>query len=94
MAGLVPAIHVFELQIQVVDARDERGHDESTAIPAIPSDTQNYQDPGPTRRKPCVDDLLTTIRPILMSEQHLRAIGGVPTSAAVGGSSFLTRSQG
>jgi hypothetical protein len=33
MAGLVPAIHVFLLQHsnkKDVDARDERGHDEST----------------------------------------------------------------
>jgi hypothetical protein len=31
MAGLVPAIHVlFLLGAQDVDARDERGHDEST----------------------------------------------------------------
>ena len=30
MAGLVPAIHVFVLQrFQDVDARDERGHDDS-----------------------------------------------------------------
>jgi hypothetical protein len=30
MAGLVPAIHVFELAtIQGVDARDKRGHDDS-----------------------------------------------------------------
>ncbi len=28
MAGLVPAIHVFPLQRQDVDARDKPGHDE------------------------------------------------------------------
>jgi len=27
MAGLVPAIHVFELPKKFVDARDKRGHD-------------------------------------------------------------------
>jgi len=38
MAGLVPAIHAFDLQAkdmqakQDVDARDKRGHDESTLI--------------------------------------------------------------
>jgi hypothetical protein len=31
MAGLVPAIHVFDLAPQKgVDARDTRGHDDST----------------------------------------------------------------
>ena len=31
MAGCVPAIHVFDcLIIQDVDARDKRGHDDST----------------------------------------------------------------
>jgi hypothetical protein len=31
MAGLVPAIHVFDLAVQKqVDARDKRGHDNST----------------------------------------------------------------
>jgi hypothetical protein len=29
MAGLVPAIHVFEPRFQDVDARDKRGHDGS-----------------------------------------------------------------
>jgi len=27
MAGLVPAIHVFEQEKEDVDARDKRGHD-------------------------------------------------------------------
>jgi hypothetical protein len=30
MAGLVPAIHVFSLLRQGVDAHDKRGHDDST----------------------------------------------------------------
>jgi hypothetical protein len=31
MAGLVPAIHVFDLAMfEDVDARDKRGHDDST----------------------------------------------------------------
>jgi hypothetical protein len=30
MAGLVPAIHVFRHGDQDVDARDKRGHDDST----------------------------------------------------------------
>jgi hypothetical protein len=31
MAGLVPAIHVFDLAMQEdVDARDKRGHDDPT----------------------------------------------------------------
>jgi hypothetical protein len=31
MAGLVPAIHVFDLTPDLdVDARDKRGHDDST----------------------------------------------------------------
>jgi hypothetical protein len=32
MAGLVPAIHVFYLDKQGVDARDERGHDGITNV--------------------------------------------------------------
>jgi hypothetical protein len=33
MAGLVPAIHAFEITWrQDVDARDKRGHDESTLL--------------------------------------------------------------
>jgi len=28
MAGLVPAIHVFGMRDQDVDARDKRGHDD------------------------------------------------------------------
>jgi hypothetical protein len=33
MAGLVPAIHVFDLATkQDVDARDQRGHDDKRAI--------------------------------------------------------------
>jgi hypothetical protein len=27
MAGLVPAIHVFDILEKIVDARDQRGHD-------------------------------------------------------------------
>jgi hypothetical protein len=30
MAGLVPAIHIFDLTREDVDARDKRGHDDST----------------------------------------------------------------
>jgi hypothetical protein len=30
MAGLVPAIHVFDLDKKDVDARAKRGHDDST----------------------------------------------------------------
>jgi len=36
MAGLVPAIHVFHSSpLQDVDARDERGHDESELLPWV-----------------------------------------------------------
>jgi hypothetical protein len=39
MAGLVPAIHVFlAVRPQDVDARDERGHDESEAVNAKGAD--------------------------------------------------------
>jgi hypothetical protein len=34
MAGLAPAIHVFCLQEQDVDARDKRGHDEGWFVAA------------------------------------------------------------
>jgi hypothetical protein len=33
MAGLVPAIHVFDaVRSQDVDARDKRGHDDNSAV--------------------------------------------------------------
>jgi hypothetical protein len=39
MAGLVPAIHVFLAKTpQDVDARDERGHDDSEAVNAKGAD--------------------------------------------------------
>ena len=46
MAGLVPAIDVFALiQNEVVDARDERGHDEA---PSVRSRAMRYPNSGPT----------------------------------------------
>jgi len=35
MAGLVPAIHVFTIQLQFVDARHEAGHDGGEAVQTI-----------------------------------------------------------
>jgi hypothetical protein len=35
MAGLVPAIHVFNLKKEDVDARDKRGHDGSAWFRAL-----------------------------------------------------------
>jgi hypothetical protein len=35
--GFVPAIHVFSLTIQDVDARDKRGHDDVICRTALPN---------------------------------------------------------
>jgi hypothetical protein len=40
LTWLVPAIHVFDLQIQDADARDERGHDEVLRVEPFPVSPQ------------------------------------------------------